>query len=154
MKYKAPFYATAKALYAALNHVTGVEIFDAAVPIDEIEDYFKNQSEFIYGIMGAANSDMVDNKDLVIWESSLEIELYSNYKGRKKISQTLEQILNFLSSQKGWDSLQEALKKEGFFLVSVTVGAMRINLPIYSDRGIWQSGSTTISLKIVQKSEG
>lgn len=154
MKYKAPFYATTKALYAALNHVTGIELFDAAVPIDEIEDYFKNRSECMYGIMGAANSDMASNKDMVLWDSSVEIELYSNYKGRKKISQALEQILNYVSSQAGWDALQGALAKEGFSLVSVTVGAMRINLPVYSDKGIWQSGSTTISLKIVQKSEG
>ena len=60
MIYKVPFVAISKAVYAVLsdtnNHI-GLEWFDSAVPIYEIEDYFKSQAEFAYGIFGAADAD-------------------------------------------------------------------------------------------------
>ena len=32
----------------------------------------------------------------------------------------------------------------------MTVGVLRINLPIYSDNGVWQSGNTNISFRVSQ----
>ena len=153
MIYKVPFVAISKAVYAVLsdtNNGIGLEWFDSAVPINEIEDYFKSQAEFAYGIFGAADADCTPAKTVAVWDSTLQLEIYSNYKGRKVIAEKLEAVLNYLSSEAGKNAIQAALNAEGFTLVSMTVNALRINLPIYSDNGVWQSGSTNISFKVNQ----
>ncbi len=155
MIYKAPFMAISKAVYTVLSgngNGIGLEWFDSAVPIGEIDDYFKNQAEFTYGIFGAANADCTPNKTAAVWDSTLQLEIYSNYKGRKVIAQKLEAVLNYLSSDGGTAAVQTALNAEGFALISMTVGVLRVNLPIYSDNGVWQSGSTSISFRVSQLS--
>lgn len=153
MNYKLPFYAVSKAIYNALSKKGQLEWFDSAVPIEEIEDYFKKQAEFAYGIFGAANADCVGNKDMATWDTSINLEVYSNYKGRKVVAQKLEQLLNYLSSDEGWELLQKTLNTEGFALISMNVGTMRLNLPIYSDNGVWQSGSTSVIFRVGQLTE-
>lgn len=153
MNFKAPFSALTKALYSVLSSKgcdVGLEWFDSAVPIKEIEDYFKAQAEFAYGIFGAADADCTPNQTEAIWDGSLQLEIYSNYKGRKIVAAKLEALLNYLSSDTGYNALQVALHKEGYGLLDFTVGALRVNLPIYSDYGVWQSGSANISFQVHQ----
>lgn len=150
MNYKAPFYAVNLSLYKALSGKKDMEWFDASVPVFEIEDYFRHQAEFDYGIIGAAKADCRPNDDVVLWAVSTDMEVYSNYKGRKRIAEKLETLLNFLSSQEGWDTLQDILHANGFHLWRVTVNNMRINLPVYSEKGIWQSGAASVVLEIAQ----
>ncbi len=153
MIYTTPFYAVTKALYTVLSSessTVGLEWFDSSVPIEEIDDYFKNQSEFAYGIFGTSEADCEANKDLAVWNMNLTVEIYSNYKGRKVISQKLEALLNYLCTQTTLDAMQTVLAAEDFHMVKCTVGALRINLPMYSDNGVWQSGSTTLSFTISQ----
>ena len=47
-------------------------------------------------------------------------------------------------------TLDTALSTEGYSLVSLTVGSLRVNLPIHGDTGDWQSGSTIISFRLHQ----
>ena len=152
MIYKAPFTAIAKSLYAVLkdNQAIMLDWFDSAVPINEIEDCFKNQSEFSYGIFGQSDADCKPNKTAVVWDGSLQLEVYSNYKGRKVVAQNLEALLNYLSSDTGFNALSTALSAEGYALVSLTVGALHVSLPIYGDNGVWQNGGTDISFQLHQ----
>lgn len=150
MNYKAPFYAISLALYQTLAKSGGAEWFDSSVPIFEIEDYFKKQDEFAYGIIGAVKADCTPNDDMALWEVTTDLEVYSNYKGRKVIANHLETLLNYLSSQEGWDALQEVLKANGFAIWRISVGSMQVNLPMYSDRGIWQSGACSVTLAVSQ----
>ena len=153
MIYKTPFTAISKAVYSALsdaNNDIGLSWFDSAVPINEIDNYFKTQAEFAYGIFGTADADCTPNKDTAIWDSSLQLDVYSNYKGRKVVAEKLEAVLNYLSSDEGTAAIQAALNDEGFALISMTVGALRINLPIYGDNGVWQSGGTNVVFRVNQ----
>lgn len=151
MTYKAPFYSVKKALYAALsNSDIGIEWFDASVPIEEIEQQFKEQEEFAYGIFGASNADCESIKDTIIWNMNINLQIYSNYSGSKVISQKLEELLNFFCSDAGWESMQNVLTPEEFKLLSISCGALSVNMPIYSDVGVWQSGSTNVTFKVNQ----
>ena len=152
MIYKAPFTAITKALYSVLqdNQAIALEWFDSAIPINEIDDYFKAQTEFAYGIFGASDADCRPNKTAIVWDGTLQLEIYSNYKGRKVVAQKLEALLNYLSSNAGFTALNTALSVEGYSLVSLTVGSLRVNLPVYSENGVWQSGGTTISFQLHQ----
>ena len=153
MIYKAPFTAITEALYGVLTSRgcdVGLEWFDSAVPIKEIEDYFKTQVEFAYGIFGASDADCMANKTEAIWDGSLQLEIYSNYKGRKIVAEKLEALLNYLSSDAGFAALDSALGLKGFGLLGITVGLLRINLPMYSGSGVWQSGSANVSFRVHQ----
>ncbi len=155
MIYKAPFTAISTALYSALSSNScpvGLEWFDSSVPIDEIENLFKSQAEFSYGIFGASAADCTDNKTTAVWDATLSVEIYSNYKGRKIVADKLEALLNYLCND-GYDAIQTSLNTSGFALVNIKVGALRVNLPIYSDNGVWQSGSADISFRLNQLSE-
>ena len=151
MIFKAPFTALTKSLYTVLNNnpSVGLDWFDSAVPINEIDDYFKAQAEFSYGVFGQSDADCAPNKTAVVWDGSLQLEVYSNYKGRKVVAQKLEALLNYLSND-GFTALGTELNREGYSLVSLTVGALRVNLPMYSDNGVWQSGGTTIRFQLHQ----
>ena len=153
MNYKAPFTAISTALYGALSDEDcpiGIDWFDSAVPIEEIESLFRDQTEFAYGVFGTSDADCTPNKDSVIWDASMQLEIYSNYKGRKVIADKLEALLNFLSSQEGYNAIQSNLLSHRFSLVSISVGGLRVNLPIYSENGVWQSGSTNVVFKVNQ----
>lgn len=151
MIYKPPFFAMTKALNSALAE-GNLEWFDSSVPIEEIEGYFKDRAEFEYGIYGTSQVDCQDNKDSVIWDGSLDLEIYSNYKGRKRIAIRLEELLNFLSND-GVDAIGTALLEDGYKLISLTVGAMAINLPMFGEAGVWQSGHTTLTFRLQQIDE-
>ena len=151
--YKAPFTAITKSLYTVLSSndcPVGLEWFDSAVPISEIHDYFKTQAEFAYGIFCEEDADCTDNQTEAVWDGGLQLEIYSNYKGRKIVAAKLEALLNFLSSDAGYNALQEALHTAGYGLVDLTIGGLRVNRPIYSDYGVWQSGGANISFRIHQ----
>ena len=153
MNYKAPFTAISTALYGALSDEDcpiGIDWFDSAVPIEEIESLFRDQTEFAYGVFGTSDADCTPNKDSVIWDASMQLEIYSNYKGRKVIADKLEALLNFLSSQEGYNAIQSNLLSHRFSLVSISVGGLRVNFPIYSENGVWQSGSTNVVFKVNQ----
>lgn len=150
--YTIPFHAVTSAFYQSIAASdVDTEFFDASTAVEDIEDYFKKQNEFAYGVLGASTADMVSNKDAEIWNMTLDVEIYSNYRGRKVVAQKLEALLNFLGSSDGLTAMQNALKKDGFSIVSITVGNIRINLPIFSDKGIWNSGSTTITFRVSKK---
>ena len=149
MRFKTPFYAVMKAVNRALQeNESGTEWFDGSAEIPEIESFFQDQSEFSYGIIGASEADTIPNMDMEIWEMTVELEVYSNYKGKKVIAQTLEALLNYLCTKKAWILLQTELKEEKFQLVDMHVGKLRINLPIFSDKGTWQSGGTNVTFRV------
>lgn len=86
-----------------------------------------------------------------MWTMNLDLEVYSNYKGRKAVTNTLESLLNFFADSGTWDEMNTNLEPDGFMLVSVTVSRLRVNLPVYGDTGVWQSGATTVRLLVSQK---
>lgn len=152
MSYKLPFHAAIAALYSVLNQSAEINLswFDCSRPILEIEQSFANQVEIAYGIIGESEADCVPNKDVAIWKVYVELELYSNYQGRAVIISKMERLLNYLSSDAGWAALTNAMAAENFKLDTLTFGKMNINLPIFSDKGTWQSGHTTLDLRLIQ----
>lgn len=146
MRYKSPFYAITKATRAALNEL-GVPWYDSSVPPAQIIEQHKNQAEITYGILGASQCDTVSNKDTAVWTARLDLEVYSNYKGRLKVSEVLEGVLNTMETE---NIMQEIFKGEGFAYVSVTIDSLQINQPIYTDIGVWQSGSTSLVFTLQQ----
>lgn len=154
MIYRAPFYAITKAIYQTLKTSDiGLEWFDSSTPIEEIEQLFKNQEEFSYGVFGNSDADCLTNKDTAIWDASIRLDVYSNYKGRKVISQKLEAVLNYLCTDKGWNGLQSSFVADGYQLISIDVGRLVINAPFYGDIGVWQSGSINVMFKVGQLDE-
>ena len=151
--YKVPFTAISKALYGALNDKNcpvAISWFDSAVPIEEINNYFKTAAEFAYGVFGASNADCTANKNTIVWDADIQLGVYSNYKGRKIIAEKLEAVLNYISSDTGYNAIQAALNTAGYALINIDAGNIGINLPIYSDNGVWQSGGIRLSFRISQ----
>lgn len=152
MAYKVPFFAVQSALYKVLSGADAtLSWFDAGASIEEIEGFYKERQSFAYGIMGAADADALPNKDTIVWNARLDLEVYSNYQGKKDVSKRLESIVNYLCSEVAWKEVNDALEKEGFTLISLSIGSLRINFPIIGDSGTWQSGATSLIFKIGQK---
>lgn len=152
MTYKLPFSAISKALYATLNG-QGLEWFDSAVPITEIEDYFRSQTEFAYGILGAADMDARDTKTGPVWTMTINLQIYSNYRGRKDVAEKMEALFNRLASGSGKFAMNSSLNADGFTLVDLTIGAVSISLPIIGDYGEWQNGNVTVKIRVGQLKE-
>lgn len=150
MIYKLPFYSLQKAVYSALSSKGGLEWFDSATGIDSIASFFKNAEEFAYGIINPSSADCLPNKDTALWEVSLTLEIFSNYKGSKVVEQELELLLNYFSNDTGWERLQQSLGEDGYSLSSVTVGSINMNLPVRVENYVWQSGTTTLTFRLTQ----
>jgi len=153
--FKLPFTAVSKALYGALTDKicdVGLSWFDSAVPIEEINNNFKTQAEFAYGVFGVSNVDCINAKTDVIWDADIQLEVYSNYRGRKVIAEKLEAILNYFSrdNDTGYNVLQTILNNEGYAVVEIIADDIGINLPVYSDNGVWQSGGLRMTFRIHQ----
>ncbi len=151
--YKVPFVAISTALNTALNDQgcpVGLNWFDSAVPIEEINNYFKTQAEFAYGVFGASDADCTANKTAIVWDTDIQLEVYSNYKGRRVVAEKLDAVLNYISGDAGYYAIQAVLNTAGYALVSMTAGNIGINLPMYGDNGVWQSGGLRLSFKSSQ----
>ena len=82
MAYKVPFFAVQSALYKVLSGADAtLSWFDAGATIEEIEGFYRGRQAFAYGIMGAADADALPNKDTIVWNARLDLEVYSNYQG-------------------------------------------------------------------------
>ncbi len=150
-----PLYPAIMALYHALKDgaAGGLQWFDGGASNEEIEASFRNQSSFFYGIIGAAEADQVDGVE-DIWEVSIQLEIYSNYSGRKIVAQKLQALQTYLCQDAAWLAIESKLLSESFRMISLSIGPHRINQPIFSDAGNWQSGSVNITLKLNQVTKG
>ncbi len=146
MIYKSPFYAVTKAVRAALSEL-GLPWYDSSVPPADIIAQHKKQQELIYGILGASQCDTISNKDTVVWTARIDLEVYSNYKGRLKVSEALEGILNKLETE---NVMQDIFRDEGYIYSAVTVDSLHINQPMFTDIGVWQSGGTSLVFTLQQ----
>ena len=146
-----PLYPAIAALYHALKNgaAGGLQWFDGGASIEEVETNFQNQSSFCYGIIGAAEADQVDGTD-DIWEVNIQLEIYSNYSGRKIVAQKLQALQTYLCQAEAWEAIEAKLLPENFRMIILSIGPHRINQPIFSDAGNWQNGSVNITIKLNQ----
>lgn len=150
--YKVPFTEATKALKDTLESSNDLDLmwFDGDTQPDAVNAFFKQQSEFAYGIFAQSDADIVENKSAVLWDFWLDLEIYSNYKGRLVIAQKLEALLNYLSSEDGFEDLCARLSAKGYNLLSIETGKLHIGLPVTGDYGVWQSGSVPMILHLEQ----
>lgn len=151
MEIKVPLYAATMALYQALSdaHACGLNWYEGGTDIEEVETDFRNQATFCYGILGAADADQND-KASDIWDYNIQLEVYSNYPGRKVVAQKLQELMAALCTSELWEAVDAALAPEGFTTIKMDVGPHRLNLPIRGDNGTWQSGSVNLTIKLNQ----
>lgn len=148
---KVPLYAATMAIYQALSgaRAAGLEWYEGGTDIEEIENNFKTQAVFSYGILGAADADQNDKVEDV-WDYNIQLEIYSNYPGRKEVAQKLQGLMAALCTENVWDAIENALTPEGFKIIKMSIGPHRLNLPIRGDNGAWQSGSLNVTMKLNQ----
>ena len=148
---KVPLYPATMALYTALSSIRacGLDWYEGGTDIDEIENEFKSQATFCYGILGAADADQAD-KVSDIWDYNIQLEIYSNYPGRKVVAQKLQELINALCMPGVWEAMDEALAPEGFETIKMSIGPYRLNLPVRDDKGTWQSGGVNLTIKLNQ----
>lgn len=148
---KVPLYAATMAIYQALSSTgaAGLEWYEGGTDIEEIENNFKTQAVFGYGILGAADADQNDKVEDV-WDYNIQLEIYSNYPGRKEVAQKLQELMAALCTENVWDAIENALAPEGFKMIKMSIGPHRLNLPIRGDNGIWQSGNLNVTMKLNQ----
>lgn len=154
--YKVPFSAATKALLEVLESCTelGLTWFDGDTSPETVHNSFKRQAEFAYGIFANSDAEVLDNtKSEVLWDFWLDLEIYSNYKGRLVVAQKLEVLLNYLSSDEGFGQLCTKLGDSGYKLLSIDAGKLHISLPIHGEYGLWQNGSVPLVLHLEQSSD-
>lgn len=151
-RYRVPFTAATQALRETLEACDELDLlwFDADTQPEEINVMFKTQEEFAYGIFAGSDADTREVKSGVLWDFWLDLEIYSNYKGRKRVAQKLEALINYLSSDEGFGLLCGKLSKKGFSVLSVSTGKLHISLPIHDNLGMWQNGSVPLVLHLEQ----
>lgn len=157
-KFKVPFIEGTQAIKEVLEacEELGLMWFDCSVPPEQIHTLFKQQSEFAYGVLTTSDADTKESKSMVFWDFWLDLEIYSNYKGRKVVAQKIEALINYLSDSEdggGFTLLCEKLSAGSYNLLSISTGKLHIGLPERGEIGVWQYGSIPLVLHLEQKKE-
>ncbi len=152
--YRIPFRAATKALLEVLESCTELDLnwFDGGTSPEAVHNSYKQQAEFAYGIFANSDVGIPDNKSVILWDFWLDLEIYSNYKGRLVVAQKIETLINYLSSESGFGQLCTKLSNSGYKLLSIDLGQMHFGLPVHGDYGLWQNGSVPLILHLEQSS--
>lgn len=142
MIYKLPITTVQTAVYQLFKKaIDGYEVFDESTPYQEGEippDHFV--------VIGPISTQPQRAKtDSLLWKVAMTMDGYSNYQGKKKISEILNDVVVLMTSG------TYLLTFEGYELQDVIVEQVRVQAEEWSDGKIWQHGSADITLTLEQK---
>lgn len=154
MKFSAPFYEFQEELYALLTKADEMDfqVFDSAMTVNEISEQLKNLSEVKFGVIADVSAAPTSSKvDAIIWAMSVRIELFSNYRGRKKIAEMINKIGSVATEY--LEAFDSNMMPKGFSVVRMSIGESTIGSATGNGSLIWQNGYINLTYYLSQLEE-
>lgn len=151
MVFKPPFYEFQSEIYSLFTKADEMNfsIYDSGLSIQEILNDLKNMSSVKYGIIADVTGSQASAKvDSIIWQMSVRIELFSNYKGRKPIAEMINTITAVATQY--IDAFSANLISKGYQVVRMSVGESAIGSAIGDGSLVWQNGYITLNYFLAQ----
>ena len=142
MIYNLPITTVQTAIYQLFKKaVDGYEVFDDSTPHVDGET---PPGHFM--VIGPISAQPQRAKvDSLLWKVSMTIDGYSNYQGKKKINEMLNDMVILMTSS------IYGLTFDGYELHDTIVEQVRVQAEDWNDGKIWQHGSVEVTLTLEQK---
>lgn len=152
MLFKIPLIPFQSELYKLLSdRDDGVQfpVFDSGLSLDEILPQLKELAEVEFATVADISCSQSSAKvDVIRWTMSVRIELFSTYKGRKRVAEMMNTVGEVVTKFKRPFGANMAAK--GYNLVEVTVGESVIGTPVTAGGVTWQNGFITLNYQLAQ----
>lgn len=135
-----PILELQKSIYDLFSRaITGYEIVDDSSPL--LDGQIPGGK---FGIIGAITAMPTTTKiDTVIWNATVSIELYSNYRGKKEINEMANDVSYVLTAGK--------FLMNNFNELSCTIEDVECRAEDWEDGTLWQHGTVRAVFKLEQK---
>ncbi|MCQ2363180.1 MAG: hypothetical protein MJ041_02495 [Acidaminococcaceae bacterium] len=152
MVFKIPLIPFQSELYKLLSDVEdGVKfpVFDSGLSLDEILPQLKEMSEIEFATVADVSCSQSSAKvDAVRWSVSVRIELFSTYKGRKRVAEMMDTIGTVTTKfQRAFGANMAA---KGYDLVEMSIGESTIGTPVTAGGVTWQNGFISLNYLLAQ----
>lgn len=152
MVFKIPLIPFQSELYKLLSDVEdGVKfpVFDSGLSLDEILPQLKEMSEIEFATVADVSCRQSSAKvDAVRWSVSVRIELFSTYKGRKRVAEMMDTIGTVTTKfQRAFGANMAA---KGYDLVEMSIGESTIGTPVTAGGVTWQNGFISLNYLLAQ----
>ena len=151
MVFTTPFFAFQSELYKLLTNADEMDfpVYDSSLSLQDITKQLNFQGEVNYGIITDVTGTPTSAKtDAIIWKMSVRIELFSNYRGRKRIADMITKIGEVTTQY--IEPFNINLAKNNYSVVRMVIGQSTIG-PAINDGAInWQNGFINIEYYLSQ----
>lgn len=155
MIFKIPLIPFQSELYRLLSDTedgVGFPVFDSGVSLDEILPQLKSMAAAELATIADVSCSQSSAKvDAIRWMVNVRIELFSTYKGRKRVAEMMNAI--GFTVTKFQNAFGANLAHKGYDLVDVSVGESIIGTPITEGGITWQNGYITLRYQLAQIDE-
>lgn len=145
MIYRSPLTELQRALYKTLSsHVVGYQVYDSATPIEELVEQYKGLEAIGLAIINDLSIRPTPYKsDALLWDADLRIDLFSNYRGKLKINEMIDDMMTILTSC--------PLELDSFTVMNVDISNANVGAGLRQGPITWQQGYVEVSFKISQQ---
>ncbi len=144
-----PFQTELYKLFSDRDDGVGFPIFDSGLSLDEILPQLKEMTEVEFATIADVSCSQSSAKvDTIRWSVSVRIELFSTYKGRKRVAEMMNAIGTTATKFQG--AFGSNLSAKGYDLVEMSVGESIIGTPVTAGGLTWQNGFITMNYLLAQ----
>lgn len=135
-----PITALQMAVYQMLTKcISGYPILDDSTPFEDGK--LLGDKLCIIGPITAV--PQTTKKDTVMWDTTITIDLYSSYRGKKEVNEMINDVACVLTCAD--------LNLDNYHFLNGAVEMVEVRAEDWNDDAIWQHGSVRINFKVEQQ---
>lgn len=151
MVFELPFIAFHSELYNLLTMADEMNfgVYDSSLGIDEIVEPLKTLEEINFGVISDVTCTQTSAKtDSVMWTVNVRIDMFSTYKGRKRIAE-MANTIGSVATQYA-DAFNINLGKKGYSVIKQDVGESLVGSATIAYGLQWQTGYIKLQYQLYQ----
>lgn len=138
-----PLTAVQAAVFKTLNdNLTGYPVMDDSTPFESGK---LPGEEFV--IIGAITAVPQGTKgNTALWETTVTLDVYSRYKGKKRVNEIIDEIVTVLTGVAGHGTFP----LEGYDLIMLDIESVEARAEDWNDDEVWQHGIVRVAITVEQ----
>lgn len=138
-----PLTTVQAAVYKTLNdNLTGYPIMDDSTPFESGK--LPGEEFVIIGSITAVPQGTKANTAL--WETTATLDVYSSYKGKKRVNEIVDEIVTVLTGV----AENGSFPLEGYSLIMLNIESVEARAEDWNDDEVWQHGIVRVAITVEQ----
>ena len=138
-----PLTAVQAAVFKTLNdNLTGYPVMDDSTPFES----GKLPGEEFVIIGGITAVPQGTKANTALWETTVTLDVYSHYKGKKRVNEIVDEIVTVLTGVAGHGTFP----LEGYDLIMLDIESVEARAEDWNDDEVWQHGIVRVAITVEQ----